>query len=134
LLTHHDGLAIDGAKRTALWGQIVQHFANREVWWYWGHAHAGVVYADRDNVHPRCCGHGAVPAGEPDALVGNPSAIWHENRTVTDLLYSGRVHNGFVMLGLNARTLTETFVDEDGLEVYTKTYGPIDAAAAINAG
>lgn len=122
LLTHHNGLSLDGSTPTALWGQIAPRFAQRELWWYWGHMHAGVVYTDRGTVHARCCGHGAVPAGEPDSLVANPSTIWHENRKVPDLLYPGRVHNGFVLLNLNGSTLTETFIDEDGATVYTQSF------------
>jgi hypothetical protein len=122
LLTHHNGLSLDGSTPTALWGQIAPRFAQRELWWYWGHMHAGVVYSDRGTVHARCCGHGAVPAGEPDSLVANPSAIWHENRKVPDLLYPGRVHNGFVLLNLNGPALTETFINEDGVNVYTQSF------------
>ncbi|WP_052409407.1 metallophosphoesterase family protein [Paraburkholderia oxyphila] len=125
LLTHHNGLSLDGSTPTALWGQIAPSFAQRELWWYWGHLHAGVVYADRGKVHGRCCGHGAFPAGEPDSLVGNPSAIWHENRKVPDLLYPGRIHNGFVLLSLDGPALTETFIDEDGATVYTQFFPPV---------
>jgi hypothetical protein len=122
LLTHHNGLSVDGVTLTALWGQIAPRFANRELWWYWGHMHAGVVYSDRGNVHPRCCGHGAIPAGAPDSLASNPSAIWYESQQATDLLYSGRVRNGFVLLNLEDRALTETFINEDGVKVFTQTF------------
>ena len=67
----------------------------------------------------RCCGHGAVPCGAPQALAANPAALWYENTPVVDLLYQGRVHNGFALLSLNNATLTETFVNEDGLNVYS---------------
>ncbi|WP_277184006.1 metallophosphoesterase, partial [Caballeronia sp. BR00000012568055] len=131
LLTHHNGLSLDGTTPTALWQQVSNVFVDREVWWYWGHMHAGVVYCDRDKlghiipasagksgvVHPRCAGHGAIPAGEPSLLVGNPAAIWHESHQVPDVLYSGRVANGFVFLSLNGGGLTESFVNEDGLTV-----------------
>lgn len=122
LLTHHNGLSVDGVTPTALWGQIAPRFANRELWWYWGHMHAGVVYSDRGQVHPRCAGHGAIPAGTPGSLVANPAAIWHESQKATDLLYSARVRNGFVLLCLDGRTLTETFINEDGVKVYTQTF------------
>jgi hypothetical protein len=122
LLTHHNGLSLDGSMPTALWGQIAPRFAQRQLWWYWGHLHTGVVYTDRGTVHGRCCGHGAMPAGEPDSLVGNPSAIWHENRKVPDLLYPGRVHNGFVLLNLDGPALAETFIDENGATVYTQSF------------
>jgi hypothetical protein len=134
LLSHHNGLSLDGTTPTALWQQVSALF-DREVWWYWGHMHAGVAYCDRDKlghiipastgkgvIHPRCAGHGAIPAGEPSLLVANPAAVWHENREVTDLLYSGRVANGFVLLSLNGANLTESFVNEDGLTVYTRSF------------
>jgi hypothetical protein len=74
---------------------------------------------------PRCQGIARYfqdPAGEPDSLVANPSAIWHENRKVPDLLYPGRVHNGFVLLNLNGPALTETFINEDGVKVYMQSF------------
>jgi hypothetical protein len=135
LLTHHNGLSVDGMTPSALWGQVASRFAGFELWWYWGHMHAGIVYSDRDTrgqtqsnssgggvVHARCAGHGAVPAGEPDSLVANPGVVWHENRKVADLLYQGRVYNGFVSLTLNGADLTEELVDEDGATVYARTF------------
>lgn len=135
LLTHHNGLSVDGMTPSALWGQVTSRFAGLELWWYWGHIHAGIVYSDRDTrgqmrpnsggigiVHARCSGHGAVPAGEPESLVANPSAVWHENRTVPDLLYAGRVYNGLVSLTLNGVNLTEEFLDEEGTSVYTRSF------------
>ncbi|QGZ58931.1 metallophosphoesterase family protein [Paraburkholderia acidiphila] len=119
LLTHHNGLSTDGATLCGLWGQIAPLFSDREVWWYWGHQHAGAVYIDHGNVHPRCCGHGAIPAGAPTQLDSSPSAIWHENREVPDLLYPGRVYNGFVFLTIDGNSpLKEAFIDEDGTQVY----------------
>lgn len=135
LLTHHNGLSVDGMTPSALWGQVAPRFAGLELWWYWGHMHAGIVYSDRGTraqmqpnsigggiIHARCAGHGAVPAGEPDSLVANPSAVWHENRTVADLLYPGRVYNGLVALTLNGADLTEEFIDEEGAKVYARTF------------
>lgn len=119
LLTHHNGLSLDGATPTALWGQLVPALAQRDVWWYWGHLHAGVAYATKaSTVRPRCCGHGAVPSGAPEMLKSNPAAVWYENTPVVDLLYPGRVHNGFVSLSLNGATLVESFVNEDGVAVH----------------
>jgi hypothetical protein len=63
-----------------------------------------------------------VPAGEPDSLVANPGAVWHENRKVADLLYPGRVYNGFVLLTLTGADLAEEFIDEDGARVYARTF------------
>ena len=135
LVTHHNGLSVDGTTPSALWGQLASRFAGVELWWYWGHMHAGIVYSDRNTsgqmqssssgggiIHARCAGHGAVPAGEPDSLIGNPGAVWHENRTVADLLYAGRVYNGLISLTLTGADLTEEFIDEDGATVYAKTF------------
>lgn len=135
LLSHHNGLSVDGMTPSALWGQIAPRFAGLELWWYWGHMHAGIVYSDRDTrgqtqssvskagiIHARCAGHGAVPAAEPDSLVANPGAVWHENRTVADLLYPGRVYNGLVSLTLSGADLTEEFIDEDGSKVYARSF------------
>jgi hypothetical protein len=119
LLTHHNGLSVDGGTQSALWQQIAPLLAPRNVWWYWGHLHAGVVYSQQANMRGRCCGHGAVPCGAPQGLDENPAVLWYENTPVVDLLYQGRVHNGFALLSLNNATLTETFVNEDGLNVYS---------------
>jgi len=52
-------------------------------------------------------------------LVSNPQAIWYENQTVSDRLYSAGVHNGFVLLTLsNDAALQEAFINDDGLRVY----------------
>lgn len=120
LLTHHNGLSTDGATTVDLWEQLAPLFAGREVWWYWGHLHAGIVYADRGTIHPRCCGHGAVPAGAPSGLNPNPAVLWYENNLAGDPTYTGRVKNGFVLLSLNESDLTEAFVNEDGMTVYPK--------------
>lgn len=118
LLTHHNALSTDGTTTLALWGLLSPLLAGREVWWYWGHQHAGVVYADRGNIHMRCAGHGAVPAGAPSGMNPNPNVLWCENSPAADPTYVNRVCNGFVILNLNGNQMTEKFVREDGLTVY----------------
>ncbi|CAD6555648.1 hypothetical protein LMG27952_05884 [Paraburkholderia hiiakae] len=120
LLTHHNGLTTDGTMQCDFWPQqIAPLLGDREVWWYWGHQHAGAVYTDRGNVHPRCCGHGAIPAGAPPLLASSTEAIWHENRKAPDPLYQNRVYNGFVFLTLSGDSpLNEVFIDEDGTQAY----------------
>ncbi|AMP40362.1 metallophosphoesterase family protein [Ralstonia solanacearum] len=119
LLTHHNGLSLDGTRKQALWDQVIPVVAGRKVWWYWGHIHAGARYIPYGNVLPRCCGHGGMPYGAPSCLHENTKVTWYENRPANDAGYPARVFNGFALLKLENENLAETFVDERGRDVPT---------------
>jgi hypothetical protein len=118
VLTHHNALSEDGKTPLTLWKQVTGAFpANGGPdYWYWGHAHAGVVYAPADpsGTKCRCCGHGALPWGEASELAPNTKVVWHENRKANDPDTPQRVYNGFAVLRLNGPTIQETFYDENG--------------------
>src|SRR5579863_364221 len=119
VLTHHNGLAQDGKSTTNLWSQVMSAFpANTgRALWYWGHAHAAVVYAPQQppaNVPCRCCGHGALPWGQASELADNPSVVWYEHRSANDPDIPERVLNGFAVLYLADDKVTEVFYDENG--------------------
>lgn len=119
LLTHHNGLSLDGKRKQALWNQVIPAVAGRKAWWYWGHLHAAARYIQYDNVLPRCCGHGGVPYGAPSCLDNNTNVTWYEKRPAHDAGYPARVFNGFALLKLENENLAETFVDELGRNVST---------------
>jgi hypothetical protein len=118
LLTHHNGLAQDGKSTTNLWSQVMSAFpANAgPACWYWGHAHAGVVYKPQGpaNVPCRCCGHSALPWGHASELDANPNIEWYEHRSANDPDIPERVLNGFAVLYLDGPKITEVFYDENG--------------------
>ncbi len=118
VLTHHNGLTEDGSSATTLWNQVMSAFTagNGPAYWYWGHAHAGVVYEPKSpgNVLCRCCGHGALPWGQASQLAANPNVLWYENRFARDPDIPQRVLNGFAMLYLDGPNIREVFYDENG--------------------
>jgi hypothetical protein len=123
VLTHHNGLAQDGSTTTALWAQVMSGFPEGAgpAYWYWGHAHAGVVYQPKPphagalaTVLCRCCGHGALPWGHATELDNNPNVLWYENRPARDPDIRQRVLNGFAVLYLDGPNIQEVFYDENG--------------------
>jgi hypothetical protein len=122
VLTHHNGLSVDGLTQQALWGQVMSGFpANTSpALWYWGHEHAAAVYnpftapGSTASVPTRCCGHGALPWGQASSLANSANVAWYENRPANDPDIPQRVFNGFAVLSLNGANVQETFYDENG--------------------
>jgi len=129
LLSHHNGLNVDGSSPTQsdnayfLWQQVTEvlkHLpagANKNVLWYWGHVHAGAVYAPRQvhgiTISPRCCGHGCIPWGLASELAQSGKVLWFEKQN----LGPGEnyfVTNGYAKLTLNGASLTESFWNQNG--------------------
>ncbi|MGJ4948873.1 hypothetical protein [Bradyrhizobium sp. HKCCYLS20291] len=134
LLTHHNGLNLDGSVPTAadaaylLWQQVTQVLqqipagASQNVVWYWGHQHAAAVYnAQQINgitINPRCCGHGCIPWGIATDLSQSSNVLWYEGQN----LGPGAnyfVTNGYATLALNGAALTESFWDQNGQRSWT---------------
>jgi hypothetical protein len=122
VLTHHNGLEEDGSSTTGLWTQVMSAFpaGSGPAYWYWGHAHAGVVYQPKPpkdgppSVLCRCCGHGALPWGHATQLDNNANVVWYENRLAKDPDIPQRVLNGFAMLYIDGPKIEEVFYDENG--------------------
>ncbi len=117
ILSHHEGLSLDGSSHTALWDQVMAPFGPGAPYcWYWGHSHAAAVYSMQasPNTLCRCCGHGAIPWGFAKVLDKNPKVDWFEARLAKDPEIPHRVLNGFAMLSLDGPNLKETFYDENG--------------------
>jgi hypothetical protein len=117
ILTHHNGLNLDGTSSTLLWSSIISCLrqSSQKLFWYWGHEHAGVIYNDKECAAKcRCAGHGALPWGKASILAANPNVLWYEDRPAGDPFDTVRVLNGYVELLLDGPSLKETFYDENG--------------------
>ena len=134
LLTHHNGLNLDGSlpaksdQPYLLWQQVTEVLkqlpaaASKDVFWYWGHEHAGAVYKRQTvngvTIHPRCCGHGCIPWGIATDL-NAPNVLWFEQ----EVLGPGEnyfVTNGYATLTLNGASLSEAFFNQDGKKSWPK--------------
>jgi hypothetical protein len=118
VLTHHNGLTVDGSATNDLWNQVMSAFpaGAGPAYWYWGHVHAAAVYKPYGsaNVLCRCCGHGAIPWGKASLLANSQQALWCENRAANDPDIPQGVLNGFAVLRFDGANVTETFYDENG--------------------
>ncbi|HKN28963.1 MAG TPA: metallophosphoesterase [Roseiarcus sp.] len=130
VLTHHNGLSTDGTVITSLWNDVYAALGNRNPdYWYWGHIHDGVVYAQQTatgNILARCAGHGALPFGDAYGLhdkQGNPvpSVVYyaHTRLSSDDPRQKNRVLNGYAVLKFTTDSVTETFYDQTGSKAWT---------------
>ena len=141
LLTHHNGLNLDGSIPTAtddsylLWQQVTQVVrqlpagSSKSVYWYWGHEHAGAVYAPQrvngSTIYPRCCGHGCIPWGLTAELSQSRNVLWFEKEN----LGPGNnyfVTNGYATLTLSGASLKEFFWNQTGKQSWSGS--PVAAA------
>lgn len=129
VLTHHNGLSVDGSTEQPLWQEVAEQldaFSGRSVCWYWGHQHVGAVYQPRKfndvTIYPRCCGHGCIPWGIATALQTN-NVVWFEQK-VLGPKRNYFVTNGYATLMQNGASLTETFYDQTGRASWSGTWPP----------
>lgn len=140
LLTHHNAVSQDGSTKSTLWNQVMSAFAADAgpAHWYWGHVHCGAVYHNLTNgsaaVLCRCCGHGALPCGQPTGMAGKPNVLWYEGRDNSRLADDHdipcRILNGFSMLYLHNEQIDEVFYDENGGIAWASTERAARAASA----
>ena len=114
ILSHHEGLDLKGAAVNTLWHQVCDALGRPPAYWYWGHAHNGVVYAPYQGCAPRCVGHGAVPYGTAAMLANLPTVRFSETAAAGDHDVPRRVKNGFMRVALNGPSLVERMIAEDG--------------------
>lgn len=112
VLSHHNALSFDGTAETQLYRQVTHYLGRAPNRWFCGHSHSGIVYAERNGMHARCAGHGAIPHGRASALDGKENVVWHETTLAADS--DIRVRNGFVLLTLDGDDVREEFIAEDG--------------------
>lgn len=118
VLSHHEGYSALGNEKTELYQQVKTALGCDPDYWYWGHLHNGIVYNPIDNFHGRCAGHGAIPYGNAiemqDKLGALKTLAWFETQLAKDGNYPERVLNGYAVVTLNDKVLTEKMMGEDG--------------------
>lgn len=70
VLSHHQGFDISGHNPNGLYTQVCDALGRVPDYWYWGHLHNGIVYAEQGGLKARCAGHGAIPYGVTSELDG----------------------------------------------------------------
>lgn len=114
VLSHHEGFDLLGNTQTALYSQVTGALGRDPDYWYWGHAHNGIVYKPKGCCRARCVGHGAIPYGNASMLAGQPNVAWYETTLANDPNYPERVLNGFARIRLSGSSLSEELLGEDG--------------------
>jgi Calcineurin-like phosphoesterase len=140
MFTHHTALTTDGSDinnkkdPNNLFAAVYTALNKRYPdFWYYGHTHNGIVYNDKSvtknyttafNRHPqiRCVGHAAIPFGNGYDLYDNtgkpiPVVDYYahtplpQTSPVPDPRQKKRVLNGFAILTLKSKSLTEDFYE-----------------------
>lgn len=114
VLSHHQGFDISGQDKTTLYQPVCDALGRVPDYWYWGHLHNGIVYAEQDGLRARCAGHGAIPYGVTTELDGNERVLFSERKNAMDDEYPERVLNGYVKVRLSGENIIEEFIGEDG--------------------
>lgn len=124
VMTHHTGTnlagtQIMGKKPNCLWDDVRDALGGEGPdYWYWGHAHNGVVYnastALGSKTKARCIGHGAIPFGDSNLLKQSAAVEWYANTPYPnpDAEQKNRVLNGFALLTLSPAPLKEEFYEQ----------------------
>jgi hypothetical protein len=152
VFTHHPALNFDGDGCTDLWDEVGTAYDENTVgtdnevspdYWYFGHNHNGVVYANsgrsssaRNRTNARLIGHSAIPHGFPRALANaddiadtEPGTIPTSSfRNVTDVEWFAHdqattkcqnISNGFAVIQLGESSVTEEYYNEAGQIVWS---------------
>ncbi|NWB94301.1 metallophosphoesterase [Pseudomonas gingeri] len=114
VLSHHQGFDISGENQTTLYQPVCDALGRVPDYWYWGHLHNGIVYAEQGGLRARCAGHGAIPYGVTSELDGNERVLFSEFKNAMDDEYPERVLNGYVKVRLSGENIIEEFIGEDG--------------------
>jgi len=114
VLSHHQGFDIGGQHHTALYQPVCDALGRVPDYWYWGHLHNGIVYAEQGGLKARCAGHGAIPYGVTSELDGNERVLFSESKNAMDDEYPERVLNGYARVRLSGEEIIEEFIGEDG--------------------
>ncbi|CAD5203370.1 metallophosphoesterase family protein [Pseudomonas sp. FEN] len=114
VLSHHQGFDIAGQHKTELYQPVCDALGRVPDYWYWGHLHNGIVYAEQGGLRARCAGHGAIPYGVTSELDGNERVLFSETKNAGDDEYPERVLNGYAKVRLSGENIIEAFIGEDG--------------------
>jgi hypothetical protein len=122
VFTHHDAIHGDGTTDAGLMAQMTIGLGGLPDAWYWGHDHVPAAFAPRSEngvvMHARCVGHGGVPYA-PAGLGGR---LWTETALAHDMDEPERALNGFVLLDLHGKGITDSFLGEDGSVRFASSY------------
>ncbi|GGK13700.1 3',5'-cyclic AMP phosphodiesterase CpdA [Pseudomonas koreensis] len=121
VLSHHQGFDITGHNKTALYQPVCDALGREPDYWYWGHLHNGIVYAQQGGLHARCAGHGAIPYGTTSELNGHSRILFSETQDAKDPDYPLRVLNGYAKIRLVGEEIFEEFIGEDGSVRWSST-------------
>lgn len=143
LLTHHNAWDVTGQSIVptgsgSLWQDALNGLGGTPPdYWYWGHIHDGVIYQPVENggikTNIRCIGHAAMPYGAPWGLTvpgSQPpfqpsdyinSVKFFAGTPVNPSLPGGQVKNGFAMITLTGKGITEAMYDSDGKQTWPLT-------------
>lgn len=129
ILTHHNPIPESGISAEqpvlSLWNEVLDEAGITPDYWYWGHIHNGIVYADipeMRSVKGRCLGNGAIPQGNASWFEKNPLIDFYCNTPLRNPTpdQKNRVTNGFAMLEFSANGgLNEKWYDQDGTLVWS---------------
>lgn len=130
LLTHQTALSMDGGTLLPLWSDVSGAIdASKIALWYWGHIHAGIAYdtssaIGKFGVRAACCGHGAIPMGDPWGLQRHSTGVaWYAHTPVGGQAPANRVRNGFAMLTVSSDGVEEAFYNAGDLKpVWTRSH------------
>lgn len=129
-LTHHTGVTYDGQSLTGqpnLWTDMQEALGGKGPdYWYWGHVHNGIVYADSvlPGTKARCLGHAALPFGnayfwqngQKKNLDQSPLVDFYAHtpkpNPTKNPRWDNRVLNGFALLTLGNGTITEAYYEQ----------------------
>jgi calcineurin-like phosphoesterase family protein len=124
VMTHHQGLNLhdDSGNVTAedLWQQMIGAVGgDGPDYWYWGHVHAGIAFQPGclgAKLRARCVGHGGIPYAPFDQKYAQPTVnvAWAETVKAGDPDEPRRALNGFAVLRLDGKQITEELRDENG--------------------
>lgn len=114
ILSHHEAHSALGKDKTDLFQQVTAALGSEPDYWYWGHLHNGIVYNPIGKFHGRCAGHGAIPYGNSIEMENDPTISWVETDLANDDTYPERVLNGYAVITLNGKEVSEKMMGEDG--------------------
>jgi hypothetical protein len=142
LLTHHVPCStrrdiVGTGDYGPLWTDAVKALGNRPPdYWYFGHLHCGIVYAPVEvsgtTCFLRCVGHSAIPSGAPWGLAksgATPPYTKSDYIDTVEFCASTPEHadqpgsyavNGYAVVGLQGKTITESMYDADGKQTFSK--------------
>jgi hypothetical protein len=110
LFTGYEEEQVDGnAVNQKLLDQVKDILPEVDVW-FWGHEHNLVIFEEHLGLLGRCIGHAAFPVPSSQPLTRNEVPV---KMTVTTDHRQAFFPHGYVMMQLNGKTATATYIQYD---------------------